>query len=391
MKSAEDESFGEFAKQRNSYHYYFGEISTSGRLIYISVIIFICGSILSLPFIKVGISVRASGIIRPVSEKTEISSIIPGRIEKIHYQDGTRVRKGQPLITLERKQIIDAIHYYTYEEMLLSREIMDLENLLSSHDTEMVSVKFHLEYKSYRNHLNKVQEQLDKARKERERYDVLFKEQLVSVKEYDDLIYSQSQLEKEVKNLVSTAMNEWQVELSRLRYQIGQTKTEISRIENELSQCEILSPVSGRIDPVAGIYEGSVIQSGQPLATITPDTFLIGEIYISPKDIGLIQADQEVILMIDAFDYREWGFIHADITDIPDDFILIHNQPWFRIKCRPQKYSLMLKNGFEGKLKKGMTFQARCLVTTQSLARLILGKIDYWFNPYSAGNTDIQQ
>jgi membrane fusion protein, peptide pheromone/bacteriocin exporter len=381
MRCPEDDSFAEFAKNGRSYHYYFGEISVSGRLIYISVIIFICGVIISLPFIKVEISVRAKGIIRPVCEKTEITSLIPGRIEKIFYREGTSVEKGQILITLERKQIFDEIQYYKYENLLLSNEIADLNNLLADKDSTMVSVKYQLELTSYKNHLCKVQEQLDKARKEKERFDALFREKLISDKEYDDLIYAQSQLEKEIEYMVSTTMNGWQIELSRLRYQIGQTRTAISRIENELRQCEILAPLSGRIDPLSGIYEGSIIQSGQPLATITPDTFLIGEIYITPKDIGLIKSNQEIIMIIDAFDYREWGVVRGCITDIPEDFILINNQPLFRIKCVPKQNYLQLKNGFEGRLKKGMTFQARCLVTTQSLSHLIIGKLDQWLNP----------
>jgi multidrug resistance efflux pump len=381
MKFTEDESFAEFVKNSRSYHYYFAEISASGRLIYISVLIFLCGIIFSLPFIKVGISVKAPGIIRPVCEKTEITSLLPGRVEKIHYHEGTFVEKGQVLITLERKQILDEIQYYNYEKLLLTNEITDLKNLLANKDTIMVSVKYRLEFISYKNHLCKVQEQLDKARKEKERFDGLFREKLISDKEYDDLIYAQSQLEKEIEYLVSTAMNGWQIELSRLRYQIGQTRTEISRIENELRQCEILAPLSGRIDPLSGIYEGSVIQSGQPLATITPDTLLIGEIYITPKDIGLIKNNQEIILIIDAFDYREWGVLRGYITDIPDDFVLINNQPLFRIKCIPNQNYLKLKNGFEGRLKKGMTFQARCMVTTQSLSHLIIGKLDRWLNP----------
>jgi HlyD family secretion protein len=50
-----------------------------------------------------------------------------------------------------------------------------------------------------------------------------------------------------------------------------------------------VAPVSGRIDQLSGIYEESIIQAGQQLAIITPDTLLIGEIYITPDDIGLIK------------------------------------------------------------------------------------------------------
>jgi multidrug resistance efflux pump len=376
-----DDSFIDFLKFSKINHYYIGEISRPGRLVYISVLIFIFCLIISLPFIKVDISVKAPGIIRPVCEKTEITSLVPGRIDKIYCHEGSFVEKGQLLITLECNQIRDEIEYYKYEKLLVSNEITDLINLLANNDTSMVSVKYRFENNRYNDQLCKVQEQLNKARKEKERLNVLYREKLISDKEYDDLIYAQSQLEKEVDYVISSTRNDWQVELSRLRYQIGRTRSEIFRIENELSHCEIFATVSGRLDQLSGIYEGSIIHAGQQLAIITPDTLLIGEIYISPDDIGLIKSDQEIILVIDAFDYREWGVIHGRIIDIPDDFILLDNQPVFRIKCMPGKDYLRLKNGFEGRLKKGMTFQARCIITTRSIAQLIAGKFDSWLNP----------
>jgi len=40
-----------------------------------------------------------------------------------------------------------------------------------------------------------------------------------------------------------------------------------------------------------------------------------------------------------------------------------------------------LKNGYEGKLKKGVTLQARFVVTERSLWQLLYDKVDDWVNP----------
>ncbi len=381
MRPLKDESFLEYRKLNSTNHYYLWENSGSGRLVYISVLVFFFILIISLPLIKVDISIKAPGIIRPVCEKTEITSLVSGRIDCIHYSDGAYVDQGQVLITLECSQIQDEFDYYTYENLLISGEITDLTNLLNGNDTAMISVKYRFERRSYVNQLDKIREQLNKARKEKERFDELFREKLISEKEYDDLSYAQSQLEKEVGLLISSTMNNWQTELSRLKYQVRHTRSELSRMENELSKCEIIAPLSGRMDQLSGIYAGSVIHAGQILATITPDTSLVGEVYISPGDIGLLKQDQDVILIIDAFDYREWGVIHGHISDIPDDFILISNQPVFKIKCLPDENFLNLKNGIKGQLKKGMTFQARCIIATSSVAHLLTGRLDRLINP----------
>jgi len=117
------------------------------------------------------------------------------------------------------------------------------------------------------------------------------------------------------------------------------------------------------------------------LLTLPPDTSLVGEIYINPDDIGLVKQGQDVIMIIDAFDYREWGVIHGHIRDISDDFILINNQPVFKIKCLPDKNFLNLKNGIKGQLKKGMTFKARCIITTSTVAHMLTGRLDRLINP----------
>src|SRR4030042_1317166 len=146
MKSKKDDSFIDFVKFSKINHYYIGEISRPGRLIYIAVLIFICCLIISLPFIRVDISVKAPGIIRPVCEKTEITPLISGRIDTIHYREGTFVEKGQLLISLECKQIRDELEYYIYENSLISNEITDLTNLLANKYTTMVSIKYRFEY-----------------------------------------------------------------------------------------------------------------------------------------------------------------------------------------------------------------------------------------------------
>lgn len=337
--------------------------------------------LVSLPFIHVNISVKAPGIIRPVSEKTTISSLIAGKVEKIHCTEGDRVFRGQVLITLSNGNLRNDLGYQQYEEMLLINEISDLENLLGNRDTEMVSVKYRLEYNNFRSKIKKVEEELRKTTKEKERYNDLYKEKYISDQEFDDLLYAESLKESELEYLMNSTFNNWQNELARLQYTLNQTRAAITRIEKELEYCEISAPVSGHLEQFTGIYEGSNIQPGIQLASISPDTILIGEIYITPTHIGTIMEGQEIVMIVDAFDYREWGTLHGTITDIPDDFILIDNRPLFKAKCKPDRDFLLLKNGLQGKLKKGMTFQARCLVTRKSISQLIINRIDLRLNP----------
>ena len=86
-------------------------------------------------------------------------------------------------------------------------------------------------------------------------------------------------------------------------------------------------------------------------------------------------------LHLDGFNAREWGVLQGEIYEISSDFILSQNQPVYRIKCRLQSKELNLKNGYSAKIRKGMTFQARCLVSRRTIFQLLADKTENWLNP----------
>lgn len=84
---------------------------------------------------------------------------------------------------------------------------------------------------------------------------------------------------------------------------------------------------------------------------------------------------------IDAFNYNEWGIITGEIIEISNDIIVTDGQPLFKIRCSLDKKSLRLKNGYVGKVKKGMTLSARFSITERSLFQLLYDNVDDWLNP----------
>ena len=139
--------------------------------------------------------------------------------------------------------------------------------------------------------------------------------------------------------------------------------------------------IARTVEQFSGISIGSYVQAGQSLAVISPDTELIVEVYVMPDDIGLLSIGTNANIQIDAFNYNQWGLISGTIKEISDDFILVNNQPVFRVRCRLHQRYLQLKNGYKGYLKKGMTVRSRFLITERSLFQLLYDNIDDWLNP----------
>ena len=90
-----------------------------------------------------------------------------------------------------------------------------------------------------------------------------------------------------------------------------------------------------------------------------------------------------VHLQIDAFNYRQWGAIQAVVSDISGDvFQGPDRNPFFEVRCKLGDKVLALKNGYQGRLKQGMTLQARFPVTRRTLFQLLFDDVNDWLNPY---------
>jgi len=76
--------------------------------------------------------------------------------------------------------------------------------------------------------------------------------------------------------------------------------------------------------------------------------------------------------------------LKGDIIDISDDMIVENGSvAYFRVKCKPEKTFLSLKNGYRADIKKGMSLNTRIVVIRRDLFHLLCDKVDKWFNPYT--------
>ena len=133
--------------------------------------------------------------------------------------------------------------------------------------------------------------------------------------------------------------------------------------------------------PVAARYAAGSIQAGEIICSLSPGGEMLAECYVSTRDIGMLKPGQTARFMIDAFDYNYFGVVTGQISSIDNDFILLDKSPVFKVRCRLNQEQLSLKNGYHGKLKKGMHFQARFAVKNRTLWQLLYDTADDWLNP----------
>lgn len=371
----------------NTVEAYMPTVTVKSQLIFITVILAIILSLAALPFVKVNVSVNSPGMVRTVSEKSELTSSVPGRVATWLVSENQSVTAGQNLVVLGTEMQdnkLSLLRFQMREKQQYIRDLTQLVRLDNEHLTEIKGLQSSLyaqQYNQLQFQLQDNQYQQRKLQGELQTDRQLQKEQLISARELSEKEYNYKRLTAEYKSAIERQIGLWQADLTTHQIALTELQSQEVQLLKEKELFIIKAPVSGTVQQVAGKYSGSAIQAGESLGIISPDSSLLVECYVSPKDIGLVEQGMDIVYQVDAFNYNDWGFAKGKVLEISQDFQVINEQPVFRVKCILQTKSLQLKNGYKADLKKGMTLRARFVVAERSLWQLLYDKMDDWLNP----------
>lgn len=371
----------------NTKEVYLPKISVKSQLIYSLILFGIIATLISLPFIYVDVSVQSIGVIRTEAEKTEIKSLVSGKITNVNVFENQTVQQNQALFTVTTAELETQLQLYNFELNDKRKLLADLQNLLALPKDEVIK-NSPTKTPFYTNQLNAFKSLLQEnlyhqkvVKRELEADNYLFKEKAITRREMDARTYEMNKLEAEYETTINKQMSQWQAEQNQLKTELEQLQSKASQISQQKDLYVIKAPIQGNVQQIVGKYSGSYVQIGEVLGVISPDSSLLVECYVTPNDIGLLKKDLQVKFQIDAFNYNDWGLATGQIIDIGKDFTLIQEKPVFKVKCKLNNLTMKLKNGYTANLKKGMTTRARFVVTKRSLYQLLYDNMDDWLNP----------
>ncbi|WP_205510610.1 HlyD family secretion protein [Longitalea arenae] len=331
--------------------------------------------------VRVDISVKSSGLFRSARERTEIRSLVAATVEKVLVRENDHVTAGTPLIQLLANSVNDKQGAVIAQKNELLRQQQDLQQLLAGRNQQLRSKLYTQEQLVYRSKISEISIRLDVARKNFDRYKELYQERIISTAEFEKFEAAYRTAQSELSLLKAQQRDKWQSELTALNMQLKDVQARHTAYTEEQNLYTISSPTTGFIQHLKGIAPGSLLTAGELIGEVSPDSGLLAEIYVSPKNIGYIHEGMAVRMQIDAFDYNVWGMVTGKVRSISPDVYLGEGQPLFKVWCETNDPVLRLKNGYKGIIKKGMTVQARFLVTRRTLFQLLFDKADDWLNP----------
>ncbi len=362
--------------------------STAKRLsgvLYMTVLIVIVGVLVAINFIYIDINVQASGVIKPRENHTVITSTTGGFAERCRLVPNTRIEEGDTLLIIRSELIMTKLPALEKRRSELEDLIFDLRNLTtgSPYQVKLKSPMYKQDVLYYIAQWNDADAKRKQKKQAFERNKRLYEANVIPLSEFESVELEYTQAENAVRTLTGYQKRQWQSDLIKYENELRDVETQISQIDIQNSETVIIAPVSGTVQQVQTLFNGSYITAGQQIAEISPDGDLIAECYIKPKDIGYMKSGMKGKIQVSAFNYNEWGMLQTTVDEIFDDVSVSEDgkQSFYRIYCALDADYLTLKNGYKGYVKKGMAVNSNFIVTRRTVYQLLYDKVDKWLNP----------
>ena len=348
-------------------------------ILFLTILIFI-----SFYFIRLPISSSSRGIIRSQTENTKIVSVVGGRvIENNLKKNNQEIKQGDKLLVITAEQLDTQKSLQNSQSSDYSAQLQDLNKLTRGQYGGLQTGQYQRELSAMQEKIAQVQTQLSLAKKDYDRANLLYNQGVIPKSEYDKFYHTYQGLQSQVSGIREQQLAQWQAQKRDVERQIRSLGAEVQRINQEQKNYIITAPISGRLVNFSGIQKGNFMIQGQNIGEISPEESLVAECLVSPKDIGFIKVGQKVKFQVDTYNYNQWGLLEGKVKEI-DQNITVNQQTgdaYFRVLCTMDKNYLQLKNGYKGKIGKGMTLTARFYLLDRTLWQLLFDRVDDWFNP----------
>ncbi len=349
-----------------------------------------------------------TGYIAPDRGVVGVGAARAGVVTQIHFKEGEIVDEGAPLITIESMSVTSS-GIAVNAEMLRSvelqlQEIEQLGRIITAQFEERENqLRLKIEgLRSSRDALeNRLENQgdlvrllesnltrlralaskgyisaLDMAAKEQE---VLSARQVLT-----SLSQQLDANENEVRRTVALAQSlplDLQERLSEQNSQRANIQLQKLQL-SEQGSVTVVSPAAGKVT-ASVVVEGQTVVSQQPLLSLVPaDSDFEAHLYVPSKAIGFITEGQEVRILYDSFDYREFGVQTGTITEVSSAVLsaseslrkVQRNEPTYKVRVKLSHQFFRSHRG-QFDLSSGMTLRADIVLEKRSIASWVLNPV----------------
>lgn len=304
----------------------------------------------------------AKGQLEPKGKTIRLDAPVVGTVSAIQVKEGQEVKQGQPLLEMQSDVVNSDLQQAQIKlEGILNRQTQllavksQLENSLSAAQQQVkaqaVSQQATIDkaidqQKSLQDSLGLINTILEKDRDKVSKLKSLSEQGAISRSQSEDaeriMIQNRQQLQKTQSDIqqaqaeVQKQRSEYQriledgklslidkvKQIKELQSQIvdaqsesGQTKTLIKSLQYQRQQRVLYAPANGTLFQLSVLHPGAVVQPGQIIAQIAPETArLVLRARVDDKQAGFLKVGMPARLKFDAYPFQEYGIQTGQIT-----------------------------------------------------------------------------
>jgi len=336
-------------------------------------------------------TVRASGLVRPSGENTQVQTLLGGSVERVSVQANQQVRAGQVLAVLDTRALQDQRRQLRDELATLERQRLQSDQRRVALASQLAALQQlnRAALSSSKRSVDQARAMLVFSRSEWTRYSQLQRSGAVPRSLVD---------EKQVRNLVSAAELQRAVqgvaeqqarglhELARLREylaqvqaaaedqtrQVADRRTRLQEVERQLAQSLIRAPLAGSVVSTSLRHRQQVVRPGEVVASIAPAgrPFEV-KLAVSDRQVSQLRAGQRATLQVLGCSRAEFGVLPAVVQAISADTL---SPGRYEVSLRPDATRLS-RGGRFCNLRQGMEVSGDVMTRHTTFGRFLLNKL----------------
>jgi multidrug resistance efflux pump len=249
----------------------------TGRALYLTTLALTIAAAAALPLVRVPVTVQAGGILRPTIERQEARAAESGIVRTVYMRDGARVSAGDTLVVLDATSV--AARLATLDSIAQARdaELSDLTTLLDAGEaaTPTMTLRTRHRRQQFREHTAVMAELTARADAEQRETDRL-RALLARGFAPPDQVERQEAILRSARAAVGEhrerMRSHWSEAHARTADELRRQAAERAELIDALARHAVISPVAGTVELSASLSAGSVLQRGERVATISPNT-----------------------------------------------------------------------------------------------------------------------
>lgn len=405
--------------------------ATPRRLIFVMLALFALFLAVALGWMAlahVDVAVNARGAVIAPSRLQEVASLEGGIVHRVLVKAGERVKRGQPLVELNRAQYDADLGESVEGRRSLHAARIRYDALLSGGTPSFAAMEAEApvlvreerrlwqdaqrEYQSsltagaegVRRREGELQEARSRienltaseasARESLQIEERLYKEGASARADYlaaqqrwlaqsgeltaqreslARLAASLAEARAQASEMAARTRAQWGTQRTDIEGKLAALSTTLKGREDRLARRDLVSPLDGVVNRVVIGTQGGVVQAGAPILEIVPhDDALRISARVKPADIGFIHVRQLAAVRVAAFDSAIYGKLDAVVERVGADVLLDENkQPYFEVEMASARNHLE-HDGKQLALSPGMTVDASILTGERTVMQYLL-------------------